>query len=77
MTQVALSGHHTLALRHSGELYTWGANENGVLGLSKEGRASARLPTLVPGASFEQVRRLRFTTNRGLVLTARKAASDW
>ncbi|KAL1347018.1 hypothetical protein AAHE18_08G228200 [Arachis hypogaea] len=31
--QVACSGYHTCVLTNSGELYTWGSNENGCLGI--------------------------------------------
>ncbi len=53
--QMAMSGNHSLALRHTGEMFSWGANEHGVLGLGKQGRLSARQPTRVPRTFFQQV----------------------
>jgi len=55
--QLAMSGHHSLAVRHSAEMFSWGANEHGVLGLGKGGRLSARQPTRVPNTFFAQVSR--------------------
>ena len=54
--QMAMGGNHSLAVRHTGEAFAWGANEHGVLGLGKGARLSAGQPTRIPKAFFAQVR---------------------
>ena len=55
VTQLALGGAHTLALRQTDDLVAWGANQNGVLGLGIASSQDARTPVKVPKLQCSQV----------------------
>ena len=54
--QLALHGHHSMALLRSGAVTVWGPNENGLLGLGSKGPNASRSPTIIPDIAFSQVR---------------------
>ncbi|CAH1796720.1 unnamed protein product [Owenia fusiformis] len=53
---IAVGSEHTLALTSSGDVWAWGSNGDGQLGLSHTG--AVREPTLIPSLSGENVRQI-------------------
>lgn len=51
---LALGGLHSLAIPHSNHILSWGANQNGVLGLGHHGDMNVSTPTLVPDVYASQ-----------------------
>lgn len=52
---LALGGRHLLVQWHGGRVASFGANENGVLGIGSDNVSTALTPTLLPKVSFQQV----------------------
>lgn len=52
---LAAGGLHTLAVKHTGEVLAWGANQNGVLGGGRTQQNAIREPMPVPGIMAQQV----------------------
>ncbi len=52
---LALGGRHLLVLLHGGRVMSFGANENGVLGIGSDNAGAALRPTLLPNVAFAQV----------------------
>jgi hypothetical protein len=55
-------GLHSLAIPHSNHILSWGANQNGVLGLGHHGDMNVSTPTLVPDVYASQVRTQAFAS---------------
>ena len=55
VSQLALGGAHTLALRQTDDVLAWGANQNGVLGLGAAASQDARTPVKIPKLQCSQV----------------------
>lgn len=55
VTQLALGGAHTLALRQTDDVVACGANQNGVLGMGIGVSQDSRVPARVPKLSCSQV----------------------
>lgn len=52
---IACGGAHTVAAQFDGTVLSWGANQNGVLGLGREAPSSAPVPRRLPGVRAERV----------------------
>jgi alpha-tubulin suppressor-like RCC1 family protein len=52
---LACGGLHTIAATHDGDVFSWGANEHGGLGLGDVDGAQTRLPSRIPGVALTQV----------------------
>ena len=55
MSELALGGAHTLALRQTDDVLAWGANQNGVLGLGIGTSQDACTPVTLPKLACCQV----------------------
>ena len=78
-TQVASSGHHSLALTSEGRLFVWGRSTKGQLGLNDN--VNRALPTLwtrnIPIPNFSGIKKIVARMENSLVLTESGAIFVW
>lgn len=72
MTQVACGAQHTLAQNEWGEVFSWGSNSYGQLGLNSE-EPIINTPKMVKSLATKQVIQVACGRNHSMALTSGKS----
>ncbi len=68
IVHVACGSHHTLAQNEWGEIFAWGANSNGQLGLNVQSQ-TIQFPKMIKYLATKQVVQIACGANHSLALT--------
>ncbi|XP_021636268.2 ultraviolet-B receptor UVR8 isoform X7 [Hevea brasiliensis] len=75
--QISAGYHHSCAITADGELYMWGRNSNGQLGLGKKGQSVVPLPTKVECLSGLTIKMVALASEHSIGVTVGGEALSW
>ncbi|KAJ6353732.1 hypothetical protein OIU76_002702 [Salix suchowensis] len=77
IVQISAGYHHSCAITVDGELYTWGKNSNGQLGLGKKAENVVPVPTKVECLSGINIKMVALASEHSIAVTDGGQALSW
>ncbi|XP_043808553.1 ultraviolet-B receptor UVR8 isoform X2 [Manihot esculenta] len=77
VVQISAGYHHSCAITVDGELYMWGRNSNGQLGLGKKRQSVVLLPTKVEWLSGLAIKKVALASEHSIAVTDGGEALSW
>ncbi|KAJ8765337.1 hypothetical protein K2173_012034 [Erythroxylum novogranatense] len=75
--QISAGYHHSCAITVDGEMYMWGRNSNGQLGLGKKAEKAINLPTKVECLNGIAIKKVALASEHSVAVTGGGEALSW